>query len=403
MVLSHHEPMQHQQHNQPMVDFGMDDNEHNAHRSLASSPILDIVRLIRSENVGPMTFFELIKRYQTPAKALKALPTLAQRGGSKRKIVICSIDDAQAEIERVQNYGATFIPYGHAHYPTWLRHVPDAPPLLTALGHTHLLSMHKLVAMVGSRNASANGCRFAHQLAQQLGGMGHIVVSGLARGIDSFVHRGALATGTVAVIAGGIDYVYPKENQELYEQIRDVGVIISEVPFATVPQHRHFPARNRIIAGMTRGTIVVEATMKSGSLITARQALDYHRDVFAVPGFPMDPRSEGTNKLIQEGAMLIQKAEDVEQHIAQQSYKVEDSRYHPWMMRDGHNTHDDDETYDIERMTLMHLISHTPIAVEELMVMSGIEARIMHVLLLELELAGIIQRHVGGRVSKIYE
>jgi DNA processing protein len=371
--------------------------------SLAHEPLLDVLRLIRSENVGSVTFFQLMRRYGTAAKALSALPMLAARGGARRNVTICPVSKAEIEIEKTRLFGAEFIAYGHAHYPTLLMQIADPPPLLMVKGHPHLLSSRPLLAMVGSRNASAHGCQFARKIAKELGEAGYIVVSGLARGIDAYAHQGALETGTIGVIAGGIDHIYPPENAKLYESMRATGAVISEAPFGTAPLPRHFPARNRIIAGMSIGTLVVEATKKSGSLITADFAVDNGRDVFAVPGFPMDPRSVGTNHLIQQGAQLINCAADIVDSLRNRPYNLREHIPDFGLFREAALAVEEDENLDCERAVMLGLLSSNPVAIEESIVMSGVEARIVNVLLLELELAGMLDRHHGGRVSRKYE
>ncbi len=370
--------------------------------SLARESLADILQLIRSENVGSITFFQLLKRYGTVAKALDAIPMLATRGGSKRAIRIASKDAVQEEIDKTLNYGAEFIVYGHEHYPGLLMQVNDPPPVLIARGHPHLLADGRIIAMVGSRNASANGCRFATSIAQSLGQAHHIVVSGLARGIDAYAHQGALTTGTIGVIAGGIDHIYPAENTALFQSLSQQGVIVTESPFGSSPQHRHFPARNRIIAGMSRGVLVVEATKKSGSLITATYGLNYNRDIFAVPGFPLDPRAAGTNELIRDGATLVTSVEDITHQLLERISYVQDASIPGGLFKDTPTIIDDTENLDTERATILALLGSAPVAMEELIVMSGVDARLVNIILLELELAGMITRHPGGYISRTY-
>ncbi len=375
------------------------------HSSLEREPLIDVVRLIRSEHVGPVTFFQLMRRYGTAAKALAALPMLAARGGARRTITVCAPLRAELEIEKTERFGATFIPYGHTHYPKLLMQIADPPPLLVVRGHAHLLNHRPLLAMVGSRNASAHGCQFARKLAGELGEAGYVVVSGLARGIDAHAHQGALEKGTIGVIAGGIDHVYPPENLKLFEAMRATGAVLSEGPFGSAPLQRHFPVRNRIIAGMALGVIVVEATKRSGSLITADFALDFGRDIFAVPGFPMDPRSAGTNHLIQQGAMLAGSAHDIVDYLHNRPYQLRDSASNDdrGSFREAARAVEDDENLDTERAVVLGLLSASAVFVEELITLSGIEARIVNVILLEMELAGMLERHRGGRVSRRYE
>ncbi|RAU23224.1 DNA-protecting protein DprA [Paramagnetospirillum kuznetsovii] len=279
-------------------------------RQISAIERLDWLRLIRSENVGPRTFTRLLERFGSAASALAALPDLAKRGGSRRPIVLCSKADAERELARAERLGLRYLATVEPGYPRALAATEDAPPLLTVLGNASLLTK-PMVAMVGARNASLNGRNFARKLAAELGRSGMVVASGMARGIDTAAHQGALAFGTVAVLAGGAEVVYPPENDGLWREIVETGVVVSEMPPGTQPQASHFPRRNRIISGLSLGVVVVEANARSGSLITARFAADQGREVFAVPGSPMDPRAAGPNDLIRHGATLTESAEDV--------------------------------------------------------------------------------------------
>lgn len=269
----------------------------------------DRLRLIRSARIGPVTFLQLLARFGSAGAALEALPDLAARGGGKAP-VIAPRDIIETEIERTRALGAQYLFLGEAGYPALLGEIENPPPVLIVRGDPALLE-RTCIAMVGARNASAAACRFVRTLAQDLGDSRATVVSGLARGIDTAAHEGSLAHGTVAVIAGGIDVIFPPENAGLQERIAQEGLLIAEMPPGTRPQARHFPWRNRIIAGIAVGTVVVEAAPKSGSLITARLAAEAGRDVMAVPGSPLDPRAQGCNLLIREGATLIQSAADI--------------------------------------------------------------------------------------------
>ena len=278
------------------------------------------LRLIRSENVGPITFRRLIERFGSAADALEALPEMSRRGGRLRAIKVASQGAAMGEIEAISALGATLVAHGEPDYPERLAAIEDAPPILIVRGFLHLLPRPG-VAMVGARNASLNGRRFAEELARDLGEAGFVIVSGLARGIDGAAHQGGLDTGTIGVMAGGIDIVYPREHQNLYDEIAARGVLVSELPPGTQPQARHFPRRNRIISGLTLGTVVVEAVVRSGTLITARLAAEQGREVFAVPGSPRDPRSHGPNHLIKNGATLVEKADDVTEVLTPMLHK----------------------------------------------------------------------------------
>ncbi len=371
------------------------------HPTLNKSTLLDILRLIRSENVGPITFYTLIRRYGTAARALQAIPELAKLGGSRRQINICPVSVAETEIEKTELYGGQFLWYGQEHYPPLLMQIPDAPPVLIALGHTHLLAKPQMIGMVGARNASANGCNFARKIASDLGKAGFVIASGLARGIDAQAHKGALATGTVGVIAGGIDTQYPPENASLYQEMRAQGCIVTEQPLGMAPHSRSFPSRNRIIAGMSRGVIVVEASKKSGSLITATDALEYGREVFAVPGSPMDPRCHGANSLIRDGATLTENADDVLHGL--QRITPLTSREPQYSLFDEQPTEpfEDEQILEKGRRIIENLLSPTPVAMDDLVEQSGLPANLILTILLEKELAGMVQRHAGGKVSSV--
>src|SRR3954469_7843549 len=267
------------------------------------------LRLARTENVGPVTFRNLIARFGTASAALEELPRLAARGG-KGNFVLADESEAERELEALAKLGGRLIAACEAEYPPGLKALEAPPPVISVLGHPHLLQK-EMIAIVGARNASALARKFADTLSRELGFAGLVVVSGLARGIDTSAHEAALAVGTVAVVAGGVDIIYPPENEKLYGEIKNRGVIVSEMRLGEAPQARHFPRRNRIISGLSRGVVVVEAAEKSGSLITAQYALEQGREIFAVPGSPLDPRAKGANRLIKDGATLTESAEDI--------------------------------------------------------------------------------------------
>ncbi len=352
--------------------------------------------MIRTENVGPVTFRHLISRYKTALNALDALPELARRGGRKRPFVAAKRSDVVRETDQLADMGGHLIVYGDINYPAALMATEDAPPVLMALGHPHLLEA-RIFAMVGARNSSAVGIRMATSLAREMGQAGYVVTSGMARGIDTAVHEGAIGTGTIAVLAGGVDVVYPRENQKLYEAIINSGLVLSEMPLATQPQARHFPRRNRIISGLAMGLLVVEATHKSGSLITARLALEQGREVFAIPGSPMDPRSKGPNDLIRQGAVLVENAENILEvlrlmegkRISEPQYDFFDEVTPP------------DEASDMmsARAAIRSKLSPTPVPVDDLIRMTGLSSPEVQSVLLELELAGEISRYPGNRVA----
>ena len=268
------------------------------------------MRLIRSDNVGPRTFRTLLNHCGGARAALAALPDLARRGGASRQARICTREDAEREMQAAHAIGVRFVALGEAEYPARLQSIHDAPPLLAVRGHIDVLAS-PMVAVVGARNASAVGAKFAERLARDLGEAGFVIASGLARGIDAAAHRASLATGTVAVLAGGQDKIYPPQHAGLLESILPEGAAISEMPLGWEPRARDFPRRNRLISGLALGEVIVEAAKRSGSLITARMALEQGREVFAVPGSPLDPRSEGTNSLLKQGATLVTEAADI--------------------------------------------------------------------------------------------
>ncbi|MFO0390043.1 MAG: DNA-processing protein DprA [Alphaproteobacteria bacterium] len=368
------------------------------HKSLAGEKLVDALRLIRTQNVGPVTFFQLIRRFGTAANALKALPELSLRGGRSNALVAYDASEAEKEIALAEKFGARFIMYGAADYPAILHAIPDAPPIITMLGHAQLWKKD-CVGVVGARNASAAGCQFAAKLAKDLGDAGITVVSGLARGIDSFAHKGSLVSGTVGVIAGGIDNIYPPENAPLYAQLRESGAIISEQPFGLAPFAGSFPGRNRIIAGMSLGSVIVEAAPKSGSLITARLALEYNREVFAVPGSPLDPRSKGGNQLLKQGAIMVEAASDILQGISHLRNAALGET--PKTLFDGvtQSTPTDESELQTARRTILEKLSVTPVSMDELATQCNLPPTIILTVLLELELAGKLRRSAGGKVA----
>lgn len=354
--------------------------------------LVDRLRLVRSPGIGPVTYRQLIARFGSPAAALEAVPDLAARGGGKGPRLF-SAGEAEREVARIEALGGRYLLLGQGLYPRALAELDDAPPVLTVKGDLRLLE-RPLIAMVGARNASAAACRFARQLAYDLGQQGAVVVSGLARGIDSAAHDGSLETGTIGVIAGGLDVFYPPENEARQISISERGLVVAEMPPGTEPRARHFPYRNRIIAGLSLGTVVVEAAPRSGSLITARLAAEAGREVMAVPGSPLDPRAQGCNQIIRDGATLIQNAADVLEAIRpiQPTLASPRSNYNAsepeWM--DG----DADALGVIE-----DLLGPSPVPVDEIIRLSGVPSGAVQMALLELDLAGRLDRHAGGKVS----
>ena len=352
--------------------------------------LVDRLRLLRTPGIGPVTYRQLIARFGTPAAALAAVPDLARRGGGKVPPLL-TVSDAEREIARVEKLGARWLALGQGLYPRLLAQTEDAPPLLIASGNLNLLD-RQAVSIVGARNASAAACRFARGLAHDLGQHDLVVVSGLARGIDSAAHDGALDSGTIGVIAGGIDVFYPPENEERQKALYERGLVLAEMPPGTEPRARHFPYRNRIIAGMSSGTVVIEAAPRSGSLITARLAAEAGREVMAVPGSPLDPRAQGCNQLIRDGATLVQNAADVIEVIRPYESRVQaaPSPYEPA----PEPMNGDDALGLVEE-----LLGPSPVPVDEIIRLSGAPSGAVQMALLELDLAGRLDRHAGGKVS----
>jgi DNA processing protein len=362
--------------------------------TLTDEQRLDWLRLIRSDNVGPRTFRALVNHYGGARAALAALPDLARRGGASGPARIYSREEAERELRAAKALGVTFLALGEPGYPRRLQMIDDAPPLLAVRGNLAVFAA-PMVAVVGARNASAAGMRFAERLAHDLGDAGFIVVSGLARGIDAAAHRASLATGTVAVLAGGHDRIYPPEHADLADQLLAQGAAVSEMPLGWEPRARDFPRRNRLISGLAVGVVVVEAARRSGSLITSRLALEQGREVFAVPGSPLDPRAEGTNSLLKQGATLVTEAEDV---IAVLRPILGQSVDAPVEEPDAAapSSHEPGEG---ERARIFELLGPTPVLIDDLVRLSGSSPGIVRKVLFELELAGRLERHGGGLVS----
>ena len=369
--------------------------------SLTEAQRLEWLRLIRSENVGPATFRTLVNHYGGARAALDALPHLSRRGGAKHPLHVCSVEEAEREIAAAARLGIRYVAPGEPGYPPLLRQIHAPPPLLGVKGDFGVMT-RPAVAIVGARNASALGRRFTQILARGLGEAGFVVVSGLARGIDGAAHEAALATGTVAVLASGLDHVYPPEHEPLLRALLANGAAISEMPLGWEARGRDFPRRNRLISGMSLGVIVVEAAERSGSLITARYAVEQNREVFAVPGSPFDPRAKGTNALIRDsGAMLVTGPEDVIQTLKGQ-IELPLSRPHDVAEPDwpaGLSGAKAVEPEEEERSRVTAMLGVSPVEIDELIRQSGARPAAVHMLLLELELAGRIERHAGQRVS----
>ena len=360
------------------------------------------LQLFMTENVGPATFFQLLGRHGTASKALSALPDYARRGGRKKPLIIPKIDDINKQIEHCVATGSKIITYTERQFPQILRDIADCPPILFVKGQIDLLSK-KSVAIVGTRRASLNNINYTRVLAADIGNAGYPVISGLALGIDGAAHEGSLATGTIAVLAGGLDYIYPPKHTKLFHEIGEKGLLLSERPFESMVYAHDFPRRNRIVSGLSSAVIVIEATEQSGSLITARLAKSQDRIIFAVPGSPNDPRSSGTNALIKQGAYLLTSADDVIKILEQQKTEAmlsetnSHNQFDPWQQMQSVN----DTDVDAIRDDVLSMLDSSPIAVDQLIRELSLPPHLVNIVLLELQLAGRLQRHIGNKVSLI--
>lgn len=364
---------------------------------------LDRLRLLRSRRVGVATFFRLLREHGTAREALRALPAIARAAGV-RDYAPCPEGVAAAEYRAGLACGARLLVRDDPDWPAALSTLPDAPPLLWALGDTGLLARPAL-AVVGARNASSLGLRMARHLAAELGGAGFVVVSGLARGVDAAAHRAALPTGTIAVMAGGVDHVYPPENAGLAAEIAAHGLRLSENPVGLVPGARHFPARNRIVAGLSLGVVVVEAADRSGTLITARQAAEAGREVLAVPGHPMDPRAAGCNALIRDGATLVRSAADILEALGPQAAAAPApaprpaSPPAPAVPQGERSAASGPAAAAPLRERVLERLSPAPLAEDQLIRDLGLTPQALAPVLAELELDGAVQRQPGGLLA----
>lgn len=389
---------------------------------LSDQQRLNWLRLIRSENIGPVTFRDLILHCGSASNALEMIPELSRRGGAYRRIRLASLDQVSREMEAVERLGARLIGMGEPDYPLYLKNCDAPPPLITVKGDLSVFTKPP-VGIVGSRNASIAGARFTQQIAAELGKAGFAIISGLARGIDTSAHQYSLKTGTVAVLAGGIDRPYPPQNIGLYHEIpENGGAVVSEMPLGWEPRAQDFPRRNRIIAALSSGLLVVEAAKRSGSLITARMAGELGRVVFAVPGSPLDPRAGGTNELIKNGALLVTEANDIIEALSPQLIKHDEDR--PFSQPTGQlsfTIEEAEQNYqspsmkhvtpepvkptppasDKDREQITSLLSPVPVSVDEIIRHTGIEAAQVFLILLELDLARQLTRYPNGHVALV--
>lgn len=361
------------------------------------------IRLARSENVGRSTFFRLVKIFGSPRQALQQVSHYAFQGGSKQQIKVYSEIDAAREVENSHKFGAEIVLFCEENYPKLLREIPDPPPLFTAKGRLEFLN-RPAIAIVGPRNASFNGVLFAKKIARELGENNFLIVSGMARGIDAAAHDVTVNSGTIAVIAGGINHIYPKENTELYHKICQQGLVISESPFNAPPKGGNFVQRNRIISGLSLGVVVVEASLRSGSLVTARFGVEQGREIFAVPGSPLDPRCLGTNRLIKQGAKLTENVEDILEEISLLQGNFEKVK----MLQEpdfeefiglSEKLPSDDEIRKI-RQKIFTRLSLSPITIEAIIQEMQVPARLVNIAVVQLELADKVEVNYGRVVLK---
>ena len=380
------------------VNRAPEDRPHSAPK-LSDRQRLAWLRLIRSENVGPASFRALINRFGTAEAALHALPELAARGGAKRLPRVADENEALRELDEARRLGFRFVAIGEADYPLILARTELPPPLLCVAGSASVFET-PMVGIVGARNASITGIKLARKIAAELGEAGYGTVSGLARGIDAAAHEAALPFGTIAVMAGGLDQPYPSENIPLMEEIIEKGgAVITEMPLGWRATARDFPRRNRIVAALSVGLVVIEAAKRSGSLISARLATELGRDVFAVPGSPLDPRSEGSNGLIRNGATLVTSAADIVEDLRPQQ-----TLWSPTAQAEVNEPdHGEYQPSDVERDRIVEALDYTPVETDELIRHTGLPASAVLAHLLELDLAGRIQRLPGNRVQRLAE
>lgn len=361
---------------------------------------LACLRLIRSENVGPITFRELINLCGGAQAAIDALPHLSRKAGRGKPVRVCPIEKALEELESAARHGARPVFTIEPGYPPRLAQIDFPPPLIYVRGNTELLSAPS-IGIVGARQASAAGSKLAAIFGTGLGRAGLIIVSGLARGIDSAAHEASLETGTVAVLAGGLDIVYPPENAALHERVAETGCLVSEMPCGFQPRGRDFPRRNRLISGISLGVLVVEAARRSGTLTTARQAVEQNRSLFAIPGNPLDPRAEGTNFLLKNGATLVTEPSDILEALAPMTGSP--GAFREVVMEEA--VFDDPAIRPVtdpdsgDRASVMATLGPAPVAIDDIVRATGLDIRTIRSVLVELDLAGLTERHGAQLVS----
>lgn len=360
---------------------------------------LACLRLIRSENIGIKTFYTLLKYYGSAINTIKKFAELPSLNLHTRKIKLISEEEIAKELEQIKELGAKLLFYQDKNYPYLLKLISDPPPFLTIMGKEELLE-NETIAIVGSRNASINGINFTKKIANELAQSNFVVVSGLARGIDTAAHQGSINYGTIAVIAGGINNIYPPENEKLYKEIIEKGLLLTENPINTIPVARNFPQRNRIVSGLCMGTIIMEASLKSGSLITARYAAEQGRHVFAVPGFPLDYRYNGTNFLLKQGAILIETAQDIIDHLNFNRFKQQDMLSTITIQQIQTKEHSEIK-HNVAQMQelILSSIGFTPTLIDDLIIQHNLDISTLQVAILELELEGKIIKSNNNTIT----
>lgn len=360
---------------------------------MSKKDLVDIIRLIRTKRVGAITFIKLIKEFGNASSAIDAIPTL-----SEDKIKVSSKSDAEKEIDLALSNNIEIIDYTSSLYPPLLKQIEDYPPLLFVKGYSKLLKKSS-IAVIGSRNASLLGQQNAFSFAKELGEHGFLVASGMAKGIDTSAHEASLNKGTLAVLGCGVDVVYPKENKKLYDKIVDLGVVISEFPIGTKPIDHNFPKRNRIISGISRGVLVVEASKNSGSIITARLALEQGREVFAIPGNPTDSRAKGANLLIKDGAILCENVEDIISVIKKQPLIVNENTIDNFKTPPLNIKNINKQEIQEAKNYLLQILSSSPISIDNILQQNKFGYNQLSIAILELELSGKLERHQNNRIS----
>ena len=369
---------------------------------LHKAEIVDIIRLIRSENVGVKTFWHLVTLYKSATEALHHISDLSLRGGRDKPIKLYSKTQAEDEVAACEAKQVKILSYLDHDFPSLLKTIDDCPPILFCLGNTSLLN-DKTIAVVGSRNASANGLRFAYKISKALAESNQVVVSGFARGIDHAAHKASVEKATIAVFAGGVDHIYPPEHEELYNEIVANGLVVAELPLGAIPKAQHFPQRNRIISGISKGVAIIEASLRSGSLITAKFAIQQNRDLFVVPGFPLDPRYQGNNYLLKQGAYVLETVEDIldvtDNSLIRVTSLLEQKKNFLASSKTAIKINFTEKELTQARIELINLIGTSPTSIDEIISITQLPVGLILTIVVELELADKVIRHFGNKIS----